>query len=33
MEKIVKPDWVTDRQWKAVPNEDHWLNQKKGEES
>lgn len=29
MEKQEKPDWITDRQWKTVPNEDHWLSQKR----
>jgi hypothetical protein len=32
MEKKEKPDWITDRQWKAVPSEGHWLSQKRGAE-
>jgi hypothetical protein len=32
MEKKIKPDWITDKQWEAVPSEKHWLDQKKGEE-
>jgi hypothetical protein len=31
--KSEKPEWITERQWEAVPSEAHWLNQKKGEES
>lgn len=31
-QKEVKPDWITDEQWKAIPYSDHWLNQKKGAE-
>lgn len=33
MEKQVKPDWITDEQWVAVPSEFHWLSQKRGAES
>lgn len=31
-QKEVKPDWITDEQWEAIPYSDHWLNQKKGAE-
>lgn len=24
MEKQIKPDWITDEQWKANPNVYHW---------
>ena len=30
--KQEKPDWITDEQWKAVPSEDWWKNQKSGTE-
>lgn len=33
MEKKEKPDWITDRQWAAVPSEGHWLSQKRIGES
>ena len=29
----VKPDWITDEQWKANPNIYHWEQEKKGAES
>lgn len=31
--KSEKPEWITERQWEAVPSVNHWLNQKKGMES
>lgn len=31
-QKEVKPDWITDEQWEAIPYSDHWLNQKEGAE-
>lgn len=30
--KSEKPEWITERQWEAVPSEAHWLSQKRGEE-
>jgi hypothetical protein len=29
----VKPDWITDEQWKAVPSVEWWENNRKGAES
>lgn len=33
METQVKPDWITDKQWKAVPSIGWWEDRKKGAES
>ncbi len=33
MEKTVKPDWVTDEQWEAVPNVNHWEESRKAMQS
>lgn len=32
MEKQVKPDWITDEQWKAVPSIGWWEDRKQGAE-
>jgi hypothetical protein len=30
MKKEQKPDWITDKQWKAVPSISWWEDRKKG---
>ncbi len=29
MKKEVKPDWITDRQWAAIPHVKHWEMQRR----
>ncbi len=30
-ENNIKPDWITQEQWKNVPSVQWWVNQKQGE--